>query len=109
MRPFLCLLLAAHSCAAATLKSPDGRLQIDLTVSAAAGGQLVYKVSYQGRPLLGPSPRIVSARTSEDDRTYSMPHGKSDPSRDRYNALHVNLVEPAAPTRKNLELWHLVL
>jgi len=117
----------------AVLSSPDGRLVVTfLTVTvpqpppperlvdpvlpvAAAGGQLVYAVSFQGKPLidqsvlgldlqsqplLGPDLRMVNTERSQADETYHLIAGKASSVRNHFNALRLDLVEPAAPGRK---------
>src|SRR5260370_31090167 len=59
-RLILLLFLAATAFAQTVIHSPDGRLAITFqTVSngqpAPAGGQLVYTVAFQGKPLIEPS------------------------------------------------------
>jgi alpha-glucosidase len=91
---------------AETLSSPDGRLSI--TFDTAEEGQLVYEVSYQGKPVIVPSKlglalgnypvlgagvKVDSAQPSSHDETYETIHGKSKPVRDHYNALRLELVE----------------
>ncbi len=104
----------------AVLNSPDGRLAITfLTVSgdrpAAAGGQLVYEVSFQARPLidhsalrlelqgqkpLGADVHIVNTVRSTTDQTYRLVTGKASLVRDHYNALRVELEENGDSGRK---------
>src|SRR3990172_4688582 len=81
----------------AAVSSPDGRLTITFqTVAkdqpAPQGGQLVYTVSFQGKPLilqsalgldlqgqtlLGPNLRIVNVARSQADETYRLVAGKT--------------------------------
>ena len=82
---------------------------------APDGGQLVYEVSFQGQPLieasalrldlkdqrpLGPNVRIVNATSSATDATYHLVAGEASSVRNHFNALRVELEEPAAPGRK---------
>ena len=82
---------------------------------APDGGQLVYEVSFQGKALieasalrldlkdqspLGPNVRIVNSTSSATDETYHLVAGKASSVRNHYNALRVELEEPAAPGRK---------
>ena len=82
---------------------------------APNGGQLVYEVTFQGKPLieasalrldlkdqppLGPNVRIVNATTTATDETYQLVAGKASSVRNHFNALRVELEEPAAPGRK---------
>jgi alpha-glucosidase len=102
------------------LKSPDGRLAIAFQTvvkgqPAPAGGQLVYSVSFQGKPLLdqsalgldlqgqtllGPNVRIVNQAASQTDETYHLIAGKASTVRNHFNALRVELEETGAPGRK---------
>ena len=117
----------------AVLNSPDGRLVITfLTVAGPqvtpgegqkapprpltqAGGQLVYTVSFQGKPLidqstlgldlqtqppLGPNVRIVNTARSQTDETYKLTAGKASSIRNHFNALGVDLEETGGPGRK---------
>jgi alpha-glucosidase len=137
MKKLFPLLALAASAAwaqagAATVASPDGRLTVTfLTVSppqgateglvdpvlpaVAAGGQLVYSVSFQGKPLidqsmlglelqgqtpLGPHVRIAGAVRSEIDETYKLIAGKTSSVRNQFHELRVDLEETATPARK---------
>jgi alpha-glucosidase len=116
----------------AVLSSPDGKLSItfqtvtppqDATETvidpvmpvAPAGGQLVYAVSFQGKPLidqsplgldlqgqvlLGPNVRIVNAARSQTDETYKLIAGKASSVRNHFNAVRVDLEETGTPGRK---------
>ena len=81
---------------------------------SASGGQLVYEVSYQGKPVistsklgldlqgqpvLGDSVRIVNAGRESKGESYEIVHGKSNPVRNRYNALRVELAESGPRAR----------
>ena len=108
-------ILAAVSAAAQTgpvvLKSPNGALEI----SMAAGGQLAYRVTLRGRPVLewsnlglliegaralGPAVRIESSKASSVDETWKPVQGKANPIRNRYNAVTVQTVEMGANGRR---------
>src|SRR5262249_3395040 len=80
-----------------------------------AGGQLVYAVSFQGKPLidasalrldlqgqrpLGSAVRIMNTRPSKADETYRLVTGKASSVRNHYHALRVELEENDAPRRK---------
>jgi alpha-glucosidase len=97
--------------------SPDGNVEISLAVQSGADstGPIFYQVSYQGRqvlmpsrlglevqnqPALGDRMRIVSSRSGEADETYRMPHGKSNPVRNHYRSVTVELEEAARPGRR---------
>ncbi len=114
-----------------TLRSPDSKLEITFeTLSipqggqrgAAAvprvtpqGGQLTYRVSYngkpvllssrlgldtQGQPALGSAVRIAAANRTQADATYRLVVGKNNPVRDHYNALRLDLQETSAAARR---------
>jgi alpha-glucosidase len=130
--------LAAQS-GSETLKSPDSKLEIAFETLAsppapagapagaaagqaargappapqpsAQGGQLTYRVSFNGKPLLlssqlgldfqghqplGTDVRIVSAERSQHDETYRLVWGKNNPVRDRYHALRLTVEDNAA-------------
>src|SRR6266851_1313440 len=119
-RLILLLFLAATAFAQTVIHSPDGRLAIAFqTVSngqpAPAGGQLVYTVAFQGKPLIEPSAlrlvlqgerplganvRIANATPSTVDETYRLVAGKASSVRNHYNAVHIGLEEPGDPGRK---------
>ena len=95
----------------AVLTSPDGKLMISFeTITdgkpTAAGGMLVYSVSFHGKPLiersglrldlqgqrpLGTSVRMSKSSTSQTDETYRPVFGKTSSVHNRYNALTVEL------------------
>ena len=123
MRYFIFPLLIATASAvaqpSAVLKSPDGRLVISfLTVSSnqpAPAGQLVYTVSFQGRPILdqssleldlkgqpplGPNVRLISAAPSQMDETYRLITGKTSSARNHCQALKLELQENSEPARR---------
>jgi alpha-glucosidase len=112
----------------AVLSSPDGRLAITFRTvvrnesgpaqresapsaqPAPAGGQLVYAVSFQGKPLIEPSAlrlalkgaaplgenvRLVNSVPSKTDETYRLVAGKTNTVRDHFNALRVECEEDA--------------
>lgn len=118
-------LLALASGAAAQegavqLASPDGRIQLTIATVAqnspsAAGGQLAYRVSFAGKPVLnwsqmgleledqpvlGAKVRLVSSKTSSVDETWKLVAGKSSAARNHYNGAVVELEELAAPNRR---------
>jgi len=114
-----CLYLEAQG-GVERLSSPSGELEIAfLTVQKGAaapeGGQLAYEVSFrgqlviarsnlglqlEGRPLLGSAVRIVSAERGSADETYTVVHGKSNPVRNRYNRLKLELEETTGGGRR---------
>jgi alpha-glucosidase len=114
---FLAFLGAAAAFAQAELKSPDGRLAMAFQTAARNGApsQLVYTVSYQGKPLieasalrldlkdqppLGPNVRIGASTPSSADETYHLVAGKASTVRNRYNALRVDVEETGGNARK---------
>jgi alpha-glucosidase len=123
-RIFALVVLAVVTAAAQTgsvaLKSPDGALEISIaTVRGqsvqAAGGQLAYRVTFRGQPVLqwsnlglliegaaalGPAVRIESSQASSQDETWKTPQGKANPIRNHYNAVTVQTVETAAGGRR---------
>jgi alpha-glucosidase len=118
----------------AVVNSPDGRLSIGIMTVAkaqqgrggalpapngepvAAGGQLVYTVAFQGKPLIEPSMlrldlqgqtpqlgedvRIVSATPSKLDETYRLVAGKASTARNHCNTLRIELEETGPPGRR---------
>lgn len=108
----LCLfLLCACStvCAQsnAVVQSPDSRLV--LTFETTPAGQLVYSVTFRGKPLLdrssleldlqsqrplGSSVAIVKQTPGQVDEQYHLITGKASTVRNHYNALRLDLEEP---------------
>ena len=81
----------------------------------AAGGQLAYRVTFRGQPViewsnlglamegapaLGPAVRIESSQASSQDETWTPVAGKANPIRNHYNAVTVQTVETAANGRR---------
>ena len=111
---------AAQQTGAAVLASPDGKLAITFMTfankeSARAEGQLVYSVTFQGKPLvdrsalcldlkgqqpLGKDVRMVNTTLSNEDGTYRLVTGKASMVRYRYNALRIELTESGEQGRK---------
>jgi alpha-glucosidase len=92
-----------------------GRAAPAVPQPSAQGGQLTYRVSFNGKPLLlssqlgmdlqaqqvlGTDVRIVSADRSQKDETYKLVTGKNNPVRDRYQALRLTVEENATTGRK---------
>ncbi len=119
----LCVVVWAAEASAQTgsvsLVSPDEKLEITFQPAglapADAGGQLGYSVAYEGKPvvsgqnlglaveggpLLGSNVRIRSSSRDSADETYEMPHGRSNPIRNHYNSLRMELAEPGPRGRK---------
>ncbi len=132
---FCLLMQAAYSqTGVAVLSSPDGRLTATFQtvekrqpnargempapgeVAVPAGGQLVYKVSFQSKLVVEPSAlrlnfqgaaqplgqdvRLLNASTSKTDETYTLLAGKAGSVRNHFNATRLELVENGAPARK---------
>ena len=113
-------LTAAAQTAPVALQSPNGALEITIaTVQGqsvqAAGGQLAYRVSFRGKPViewshlglllegspaLGPAVRMESSKASSQDETWTSVQGKANPIRNHYNAVAVQTVETAAGARR---------
>src|ERR1017187_2373152 len=118
MRYALILSLTAASFAQPSpvaLQSPDGRLAISFRTNDTASGQLVYFVTFQGKPLIEPSAlkldlqgqrplgadvRIVNSAASSTDETYHLVTGKASSVRNHYNAIRLDLEETGGPARK---------
>lgn len=93
--------------------SPNSQLKI--AFDSIASGQLVYAVTFKGRPLveaspiridlqgaspLGPAVRIVDSSDGSNDDTYRPVAGKTSVVRNHFNALTMNLEETAGLHRK---------
>ena len=116
----LAVLTAAAQTGPVVLKSPNQALDISIaTVRGqsvqAAGGQLAYRVTFRGQPVLewsnlglavegapalGPAVRIESSQASSQDETWTPVAGKANPIRDHYNAVTVQTVETVAMGRR---------
>jgi alpha-glucosidase len=116
----LAALTATAQTAPVALKSPDGALEISIATvrgqaAQTAGGQLAYRVTFRGQPLiqwsnlglrlegspaLGPAVRIESSQMSSHDETWTPVEGKANPIRNRYNAVIVQTVETGADGRR---------
>src|ERR1017187_4194202 len=100
-----CLLaagLAPAQTGAAVVSSPDGLIQMTFST---ASGQLVYAVTYRGKPVidrsalgldiqnqpvLGANLQIVGTRPAKIDETYTVPAGKSKTIRNVCNTLAID-------------------
>jgi len=106
-------LAATSEAAAVSVKSPDGR--VELVFSTDASGQLAYRVLYRGKPViaesqlgldlegqktLGAGLRMLPAERNSADETYQVVAGKSNPVRNRFNALGLRLEETSEPRRR---------
>ena len=113
----LAVLGAASLLAQTELQSPDGRLAMTFRTVARNGApsQVVYTVSYQGKPLFEPSAlrldlkdqpplgtnvRIAGVTPSSADATYRLVTGKASTVRNHYNGVRIELEELTAPSRK---------
>jgi alpha-glucosidase len=112
MRLLLVFSVSMLAFAQNAVKSPDGAVEMSIS---ADSGQLSYTVSYRGKPVilrsalgleiqdqqvLGPNVQIVASRPGSVDETYSMPHGKANPIRNRAAILAVDIEETRPPSRK---------
>jgi alpha-glucosidase len=102
----------------AVVSSPDGAIRFTLSrMPAGRGGatRLAYDVSFHGSPVvlpsglglaidgqgpLGPDLAPMGVTSSSVDQSYTVPVGKSSTVRDHYNAISVDLQEPAPPSRR---------
>jgi alpha-glucosidase len=116
----LAALIAAAQTAPVAVNSPDGALGISIATLRgqavqAAGGQLAYRVTFRGRPViewsklglllegspaLGPAVRIESSQASSQDETWKPVQGKASSIRNRYNAVSIQTVETAGTGRR---------
>ena len=119
----------------ATVSSPDGHLTLTFrTVTtpkpvaegetpanpepAPNGGQLIYEVSFQDKPLvemsalrlefkgeppLGQNVRIVNTTSATTDETYRLVAGKASSVRNHFNAVHLDLEEPGSGCKLTME------
>jgi len=105
---------------AAVVASPDGRLEMTFQTAvgnepAGASGQLTYKVSFRGKPVIDPSAlrlnlegqpplgsnvRLVSATALKIDETYRLIAGKASVVHNYCNVLRLNFEETGDPGRK---------
>ncbi len=117
---FSIAVAAAAQTGPVALKSPDGSLEISIaTLSggspSAAGGQLAYRISRAGKPVLdwsqlglniqglpplGPEVRILDSQPSNHDETWTSPAGKAAKIRDHYNAVVVHTSESGRRVRR---------
>ncbi|MGA8579980.1 MAG: glycoside hydrolase family 97 protein [Bryobacteraceae bacterium] len=94
------------------VKSPDGAILMQV---AADNGQLAYSVTFGGEsvvlpsalglelekaPVLGASVRIAKANFGVVNESYTMLLGKSNPVRNRYHWMTLDLEETAKPHRR---------
>ena len=105
------------------LKSPDASIEISIAIlrdssRQTEGGQLSYRVTFHGRPLiewsnlglilegspaLGSSVRIESSKAYSQDETWTSVQGKANPIRNHFNAVTVKTVE-TAPNARSLDI-----
>jgi alpha-glucosidase len=119
MSRFAIAILLASCLPAVELKSPDGRLIIDVQTikdkQPSEEGQLVYSVSFRGKPVitqsvlrlelqgqrpLGAAVRIAGTTPSTENSTYKLVTGKVSVARNHYNALRIDLDESGPFARK---------
>ena len=118
----LTALTAAAQAGPVVLKSPNGALEISIATLRGQsvqpeGGQLAYRVTFRGQPVLewsnlgfimegspslGPAVRVDSSQASSRDETWNAVAGKANPIRNRYNAVTVQTVETAAAAGRRL-------
>jgi alpha-glucosidase len=116
----LAALTAAPQTGPVVLSSPNGALEISIATVRGqsvqpAGGQLAYRVTFHGQPVLqwsnlglllegspplGPAIRIESSQPSSQDETWTAVQGKASRIRNHYNAATVQTVETAANGRR---------
>ncbi len=96
------------------VQSPDGRIALTFETTQSnqpsASGQLVYTVTFRGKPLvdrssmqldlqgqrpLGSNVAILKQTPSEVDEQYHLITGKTSTVRNHYNALRLDLAEPS--------------
>ena len=100
-----------------TAVSPDGKLSIQLAISAE--GTLQYRVLFNGQEVikasrlglelqnqqpLGSAMKIVSTRPGGADEGYRMPHGKANPIRNHYRSVVADLEETRGGRKLSIEL-----
>lgn len=96
--------------------SPDGQIVFELVPAA---DQLRYRVTFRGKSVIDPSPlgfeiqnqpalganlKLTAALPSSGDETYTMPHGKSNPVRNHYNALLAEFEETGGRFTRRLSI-----
>src|ERR1017187_3049446 len=94
------------------VKSPDGAILMQVS---AENGQLAYTVTYGGKPVvlrsalglelekapvLGAGIRIAKADFGVVNESYTMPHGKSNPVKNQYHWMTLDLEETGEPHRR---------
>lgn len=104
---------------APAVKSPNGTLEMSIATlsgsTPADAGQLAYRVSLngkpvlewsklgldiQGMPVLGADVRIAGSHSGTHDETWTPLHGKSKTIRDHYNSVIVDVAETGRRVRK---------
>ena len=114
----LAATLAGAQSTPVSLKSPNGQLEIAfdcVPVGSSASSQLVYSVTFHGKPLitqsalqltlqgarpLGANVQIVKQTPSQIDETYRLVTGKASVVRNHYNALRLDVEEATGPRRQ---------
>ncbi|HEV7234120.1 MAG TPA: glycoside hydrolase family 97 N-terminal domain-containing protein, partial [Sphingorhabdus sp.] len=103
---------SAHAQAIATAASPDGTVQVSMTIDG--DGRAAYAVTRKGKPILAPSKlgflftdvvkldrrlKLVGQETRDFDETWTQPWGEWKTVRNRYRELKVRLQETTALAR----------
>ena len=106
-------IAAPASSIIATAKSPDGLLQVDISLDGE--GRAAYQVTRKGHLVIAPSrlgfvltngPKLDGKFTlggtssTSHDETWEQPWGERRFVRDHYNEVRVDLVQPAYDNRK---------
>lgn len=112
MAGFVLAAASAAETGPVTALSPDGLIRVEFST---ASGQLVYTVTYRGKPLidrsalgldiqnqpvLGANVEIVATTSSKIDETYTVPAGKAKTVHDVCNTLAIDLAETPQPHRR---------
>jgi alpha-glucosidase len=130
---FCAAAIALAQSGTAAVSSPDGRIAITFQtvekstsapqrdtpapskILSPSGGQLIYSVSYGGKPLVQPSAlrlhfdgqqplgadiRLVTSAQSAIDETYTLVSGKTRTARNHCNTLRMEFEENGGPARK---------
>ncbi len=105
--------LSLRDAVAAEVRSPDGKVTVDFHTDAQ--GQLLYSVSYQGKPVLLDSQlglvlkeaaplvggfSVVNVERAEHDATWQPVYGERSEIRDHYRQMVVSLEDNQQPPRK---------
>jgi len=109
----LCLALPAQAATVAEIASPDGRLKVELDLNGE--GRLAYRVSHDGKPLIGDSRlgfilrndrqflrglKLDAQSARRYDATWEQPWGERRFVREHYNELRADFVESDRDRRR---------